>query len=78
MKDSEPKLKIEFLPGCFNDFDGTQEELDEMILELTKLVESGEIFEKSVAVTDENIDSLPDDIVIWLKEQNKPYNKLLN
>lgn len=28
------KPEIEFAPGCFDDFDGTQEELDALIAEL--------------------------------------------
>ena len=43
----EKKLKIEFAPGCFDQFDGTQEELDELILEITRMAESGEMSEKS-------------------------------
>jgi hypothetical protein len=26
-----PKIKITFAPGCFEDFEGTQEELDELV-----------------------------------------------
>lgn len=33
----EKKLKITFAPGCFDGFEGTQEELDEMIGEITKI-----------------------------------------
>jgi hypothetical protein len=40
-------LKIEFAPGCFDNFEGTQEELDELIAEITKAVESGDFMEKS-------------------------------
>ena len=36
-------LKIEFAPGCFDSFEGTQEELDEMIAEITKAFENGEL-----------------------------------
>ena len=35
------KLKIEFAPGCFDTFEGTQEELDAMIAEITKAFENG-------------------------------------
>jgi hypothetical protein len=31
-------LKVEFAPGCFDDFEGSQEELDELIAEITKMV----------------------------------------
>lgn len=44
------ELKLEFAPGCFDQFEGTQEELDDLIAEITRLVSSGEILEKSVPV----------------------------
>lgn len=34
------KLKIVFAPGSFDEFDGTQEELDELIKTITDFVES--------------------------------------
>ena len=38
---------IEFAPGCFDNFEGTQEELDELIADLTKMVEDGTLLEQS-------------------------------
>lgn len=35
-------LKIEFAPGCFDSFEGTQEELDGLIAEIHRMFESGE------------------------------------
>jgi hypothetical protein len=46
----DKKLKIEFAPGCFDSFEGTQEELDEMISEITKMIDSGEFFEKATLI----------------------------
>jgi hypothetical protein len=37
------KPKITFAPGCFDTFEGTQDELNELIAEITKQLESGEI-----------------------------------
>jgi len=37
------KPKITFAPGCFDTFEGTQDELDELIADITKQIESGEI-----------------------------------
>lgn len=51
-------LEIQFAPGCFDDFDGTQEELNEFIAEITNMIRSGEVLEKSNAV---NIDDLIDE-----------------
>lgn len=52
------KLKLEFAPGAFDAFEGTQEELDELIAEITKLAESGELLNDSRAI---NIDELMED-----------------
>lgn len=63
-KDIDPKdLKIEFAPGCFDHFDGTQEELDELITEITRIVRSGELMEKSRPIdfddpSDEDIEAI--------------------
>ena len=43
-------MKVEFAPGCFDSFEGTQEELDELVTHIRGLVESGEIFEQSKPV----------------------------
>ena len=34
---TEQKIKIEFAPGCFDDFEGSQEELDQLQAELLKM-----------------------------------------
>lgn len=33
------ELKIQFAPGCFDSFDGTQEELDAMVADIQKMFE---------------------------------------
>jgi hypothetical protein len=65
-KDGEqPKYKITFAEGCFDEFDGTQEELDQLVAMLTEMAESGELMEKSVPldeledINDEVLDILP-------------------
>lgn len=40
--DEMKDLKIEFAPGCFDSFDGTQEELDELIAHIKEMFASGE------------------------------------
>ena len=47
---TEKKLDIVFAPGCFDSFEGTQEELDGLIAEINRLVETGELFEKAVPI----------------------------
>ena len=57
----EKKLKIEFAPGCFDSFEGTQEELDEMVAEIQRMFESGEMESNSKEIDiDELIEEDPD------------------
>lgn len=56
------QLKIEFAPGCFDSFEGTQEELDEMIATIQAMFASGEALEQARPMTDEDWDELPDDV----------------
>jgi len=58
MKDT----KIVFAEGCFDNFEGTQEELDELLAEINRLVTSGEIFEKSHAVYLDEMD--PEEAIV--------------
>lgn len=62
----EKKMKIVFAPGCFDDFEGTQEELDEMVAELTRLAESGELMEQTIPVS---IDDLDEETLTTLMDQ---------
>jgi hypothetical protein len=41
------ELTVEFAPGCFDTFDGTQEELDSLIAEIQLAIKDGSILEKS-------------------------------
>ena len=49
----KPKIKVEFAPGAFDSFDGTQEELDEFIAEIQRMADSGELEEQSVSLDDD-------------------------
>lgn len=52
------KPKIVFAPGCFDNFEGTQAELDELIAEIHRMVETGEVFERAEAISDEEMDEI--------------------
>ena len=54
-------LKVIFDPGCFDNFDGTQEELDEFVKQIQEFAESGLLFENSVDLTDEDIKELDEE-----------------
>jgi hypothetical protein len=48
------KVKITFTPGCFDSFDGSQEELDAMIEEVTKMFETGDFTSGKIEYLGEN------------------------
>ena len=60
MTEKKP-LKVIFDPGCFDNFDGTQEELDEFVKQIQEFAESGLLFENSVELTDEDIEELDEE-----------------
>ena len=43
----DKKVKVVFAPGCFDNFEGTQEELDAMLREIQSMADSGELFENA-------------------------------
>jgi hypothetical protein len=43
-------MKIVFAEGCFDDFDGTQEELDELVKQLSEMATSGELLDNSILI----------------------------
>jgi uncharacterized membrane protein len=50
------ELKIEFAPGCFDSFEGTQEELDELINSIKEMFASGEAVEKARRLDFDDLD----------------------
>lgn len=60
------ELKIEFLPGCFDNFEGTQEELDALIAEIKAQFASGAVQGKAIEINDENFDDLPEEVQLQL------------
>jgi hypothetical protein len=58
MSDNNENKKVTdiiFAPGCFDNFDGTQEELDELINKIKSMVESGELFELATPMDIEDL-----------------------
>ena len=55
---NKPKPKLEFAPGCFDDFSGSQEELDAMVLEIRRLFESGELIENALPLDLDQLDDV--------------------
>ena len=55
------KVELVFVPGCFDDFEGSQEDLDELLAEIQRMVDSGELFEKARPMTEETFDELTEE-----------------
>lgn len=65
---TEPKdLKIEFAPGCFDNFEGTQEELQEMIAMLHQMAADGTLDENSTPV-----DPDEEEFIKMMQDRMKP------
>jgi hypothetical protein len=54
----EQKLKVVFAEGCFDNFEGTPEELADLVAEIHRLVESGEFFDKAEELSEEEAELL--------------------
>lgn len=74
MNDSDKKIKVEFAPGCFNDFDGTQEELDDLVAEIQRMADSGELFENAVEVDDLDLEDFDEDFKTVVEKVIDPKN----
>lgn len=61
----EKKLTIEFAPGCFDNFEGTQEELDALVSEIQKMF-SDKTHEELEAMgrpmTEEDFNDMPESV----------------
>ena len=74
---TKKKMKIEFAPGAFDTFDGTQEELDALVAELERMAESGELEENSVALEDwDDLDDEDRAIIEEALERQQPPRRL--
>ena len=54
----DKKPEIIFVPGCFDNFDGTQEELQELIASIHQMNEDGTLFENSEPVDDDEAEEI--------------------
>ena len=65
----DKKIKVEFAPGCFDSFDGTQQELDNIVAHIREMAESGQLEELSQPLTDDVLDELSEEEQQFLLEQ---------
>ena len=59
---TKPELKIVFSPGAFDDFEGTQAELDELVAAIEAKLASGDFLDESTEITAEDWAALPDHV----------------
>ena len=67
------EIKLNFAPGCFDNFDGTQEELDSLIEELTSMFQSEEFAESEIVVLNKE-DLTPEE---WAAINDAPAQRTL-
>lgn len=48
------KLKVVFAPGCFDDFEGTPEELAAMVADIHQMVEDGTLMQNATRLSEED------------------------
>ena len=52
------KLKVIFAEGCFDDFDGTQEELAEFIADIQNMANNGTLMDGAVQLREDESEAL--------------------
>ena len=55
---TDKKLKVEIAPGAFDNFEGTQEELQELLAQIHQMAEDGTLFDNSRPVSDEEAEAV--------------------
>lgn len=60
--DEMKELKIEFAPGCFDNIDITQDELNELMADIKNMLANGTFLENSRPMTEEDFNELPPEI----------------
>ncbi len=78
-EENKKPIELIFAPGCFDSFEGSQEELDELIEQIKKMAETGELFEQSVPVYLDDIEDIIDEtnpleIEEIISKMNEPRN----
>ena len=80
-EDFDPKqMQLEFAPGCFDEFEGTQAELDELVAEIQRIFKSGEFAERSQPVTEDSFQEMSPEMQQRLLDflDDEPPNRNLN
>jgi hypothetical protein len=76
MTEKKP-LKITFAPGCFDNFEGTQEELDDLMKTIQDMFDSGEAQLKAIPVED-ILDEFTEEELLEIFQQDTDEPKTLH
>jgi len=60
---TDREIKIVFQPGCFDNFDGSQEELDSLVKQIQDMIGDGSLFENSKILAEDDLDDLPPEVL---------------
>ncbi|NBO27834.1 MAG: hypothetical protein EBX47_09090 [Synechococcaceae bacterium WB8_1B_057] len=69
------KLKLTFARGAFDEFEGTQEELEELIKSIEKMVESGELEKNSKPLDLDELEKEDPELAQSLRDQLENFDK---
>jgi len=67
MTDKNKPLELVFMPGCFDGFEGSQEELDEMIALIRAKVEDGSIIDEARPIDMDTDEEFLEEIALKLQ-----------
>lgn len=48
------------MPGCFDNFEGSQEELDTLVAEIQKMADSGQLFSQCQSLDEDYLEENPE------------------
>lgn len=55
---NDKELKVVFAPGCFDDFEGTPEELQELIAQIHQMANDGTMMDQAEPVSDDEAEEV--------------------
>lgn len=64
-------MKVKFATGCFDNFEGTQEELDKLISEITKHIQASPLAGLEGEVVAISVEKALEDGLIDMEDQNE-------
>jgi hypothetical protein len=70
MTRKKKEMKVVFAPGCFDSFDGTQEELDKFVADITEMFANKTPAQlRAMSKTVADLEELPDDVLEQIQHQ---------